>query len=129
MRRARAARGQRGQATVELALALPLAVIILAALFEIGLLVTDQVRLVNAAREATRVAVVDPDPDEVHEAARSSGLDSIELTITPRPEERVQGEPLTVKLSYHPQGRVPLIGELFARATLDAAATMRIEQP
>lgn len=129
MERAPAARGQRGQATVELALALPFAVIILAALFEIGLLVSDQVRLVNAAREAARVAVVDSDPEAVRAAARTSGLDPIELTITPRPEERVQGEPLTVKLSYRPSGRVPLIGELFTRAPLDAATTMRIEQP
>jgi hypothetical protein len=103
--------------------------VILAALFEIGLLVADQVRVVNAAREAARVAVVDPNPDAARAAARTSGLAPIELTITPRPEERVQGEPLTVKLSHRPQGRVPLIGELFARATLDATATMRIEQP
>lgn len=125
----RAQRGQRGQATVELALALPLAVLILAALFEIGLLVTDQVRLVNAAREAARAAVVDPDPEAAREAARAAGLDGIEVSVTPRPEQRVQGEPLKVSLSYQPGGRVPLIGELFARATLDATATMRIEQP
>ena len=51
----------RGQATVELALVLPLVVFGLLAILQVGLVVRDQVAVVHAAREAARAASVDPD--------------------------------------------------------------------
>lgn len=120
---------QGGQATVELALCLPILVLVLACVVEIGLLVGDQVRLWHAAREGARIAVVDPATEEVREAAQSSGLEPLEVEVTPGPTERRQGEALTVALSYNPRARVPLLGVLFERTELHATATMRIEQP
>lgn len=119
----------RGQATVELALCLPILVILVAALFEIGMLATDRVRLVHAAREAARVAVVEHDPQPAIEAARAGGLHDLDVVISPGPESRVQGSPLTVRLSYRPQGRVPLLGALFQKLELESRAVMRIERP
>lgn len=119
----------RGQATVELALCLPVLVILVAALFEIGMLATDRVRLVHAAREAARVAVVEHDPQRVIEAARAGGLHDLDVVISPGPESRVQGSPLTVRLSYRPPGRVPLLGALFQKLELESRAVMRIERP
>ena len=52
---------ERGQTTVELALALPVVMFVVAALVEVGFLVSDQVRLAHAAREAARVEVVERD--------------------------------------------------------------------
>jgi Flp pilus assembly protein TadG len=52
-------RRERGQATVELALILPVVALILAALVQTGMVVVDHVRLWHAAREAARAAVVD----------------------------------------------------------------------
>ena len=120
---------QRGQATVELALCLPVLVLLLACLVEIGLLAADQVRLWHAAREGARIAVVDSTVQEVRTAAESAGLKPLALQITPGPSERGPGEPLTVAVSYHPRSRVPLLGALFERTELRASATMRIEQP
>lgn len=100
----------------------------LGALVQIGLIVGDQGRLWHAAREAARVAVVDSDAAAVLEAAHSSGLDDIEITIEPSPQARVAGKPLTVMVRYRPTGRVPIIGKLFERVELQAQATMRIEQ-
>ena len=120
---------ERGQATVELALCLPIVIFLVAALVQVGIIVSDQARLWHAAREAARVAVVDPDPARTEEVARSSGLSSIDVDVDPSPVFRRMGEPLTVSLSFSPHGGVPLISKLFEGVDLTAHATMRIEQP
>lgn len=126
----RARRGaEDGQATVELALALPILALLLAGIVEVGMLVADQGRLWHAAREAVRVAVVDPDLDDVRAAAERPGLAPVEVEISPRAHLRRQGDPLTVSLVYRPRGRVPLFGAFLERLILRSQATMRIEQP
>ncbi len=122
-------RGERGQATVELALGLPLLVLLLAGLVEVGLLVADQTRIWHAAREGARVAVVDPDSADAVAAAERSGLQPLRVEVSPAPEFRRQGDPLTVTVRYGPKPRVPLFGVLLERVELVARATMRIEQP
>ena len=72
--------------------------------------------------------MVDDDDSEIRAAAESGGLDGIELTVTPRPELRRQGEALSVHLAYNPPARTPIVGLLIHRITLRAEATMRIEQ-
>ena len=126
----RAGKGaERGQSTVELALLLPVLALLLAALVEIGLLVGDQGRLWHAAREAVRIAVVDPDISDIEEAAERGGLRPIEVTVEPEPHLRRQGDPLTVTLVHRPARRIPLVDRLLERTELTARATMRIEQP
>ncbi len=120
---------QRGQSTVELAFCLPVLALVLAALVEIGMLVSDQTRLWHAAREAARVAVVDPERAPVIEAVERGGLKHVEVSIDPGPAYRVQGRPLTVNLSYRPDSRVPLLAPFVDRIELHARAAMRIEQP
>jgi len=120
---------QRGQATVELALVLPLVALVIGVLVEFGMLVADQARLWHAAREAARVAAVDADEDDQLVAARETGLGPLEMVTEPKPNLRVQGEPVKVSLTYAPVGTVPLIGELFERISLTSSATMRIETP
>lgn len=120
---------EHGQATVELALALPILAFVMAAIVEVAMIAADQTRLWHAAREAARAAVVDADSAEARAAVERSGLDGIEMKVTPRAELRRQGEPLTVRLAYHPPGRVPVVGDLLGLVELTAQATMRIEQP
>jgi hypothetical protein len=120
---------ERGQATLELALCLPFLALLLAALVEVGLVVGDQARLWHAAREAARAAIVDPDPSAARAAAVRTGLHGVRVSIDPDPAHRVQGEPLTVSLTYEPDGRIPLVGELVSQVALRAEATMRIERP
>ena len=120
---------ERGQSTIEFVLLLPFLAALFAALVEIALLAGDQVRLWHAAREAARVAVVDPDPVQASIAAESSGLWPLELDIHPDMAHRVQGSPLTVRVRYDPPGHLPLLGVIVRSVDLDASATMRIEQP
>lgn len=117
-----------GQATVELALALPVLVFLVAALVELGLVSVDQVRLWHAAREAARVAAVDGSQEDITAAARRVGIDPESVDIQPEPAHRVAGEPVTVALTYFSGNHIPLIGHL-VRIRLSASATMRIEVP
>jgi hypothetical protein len=120
---------ERGQATVELALVLPSLAVILALVFEVALMGTDQVRLWHAAREAARVAVVDADPTAALAAARRSGLPGVRVELDPEPGHRVAGRPVTVQVSYAPAERVPWLGGALGSLRLQAEASMRIEQP
>jgi len=53
-------RDDRGQATVELALVLPILVLLLAGIVWVGQLMATQVQLEHAAREGARAAAVEP---------------------------------------------------------------------
>lgn len=120
---------EEGQATVELALLLPMLVLLALVLVEIGGIATDRVRVWHAAREAARVAIVDDDPVAIQDAADHSGLPGITVQVDPSPEDRVQGEPLTVHVAYRVEPSVPVVGAIFSGRMMEAAATMRIEQP
>lgn len=121
--------GERGQATVELALCLPLVATLLALVVEIGCVIADHARLWQAAREAARVSAVDTSAERVAAAARAVGPGPLDLEIEPEERYRVRGEATNVRISFQPRARVPLFGPLLARRTFVAEATMRIEQP
>ncbi len=122
-------RNDAGQATLELALGLPVLALLLAGVVEVGLLVSDHTRVWHAAREGARVAVVDPDASDVVAAAERPGLRPLDVEISPPPQLRRQGDPLTVSVRYEPRARVPLFSPFLGRVELKAQATMRIEQP
>ncbi len=123
-----AARGEDGQATVELALCLPLAAILLSAALEVGLLGLDRVRIWHAAREAARTAAVTADVSEIRASVARAGVPDAELEVSPEVHGRTAGETVTVIVSEQREGSVPLIGLLF-RTTIEGRATMRIESP
>lgn len=120
--------GERGQATVELALALPLLVILLLGVVQVGLVVRDQVLVTHAAREAVRAAAVDPDPSASRDAGIRAGAldpDQLEIVVGPRGSP---GDRVTVSVAYRGTPRLPLVGEVVERVVLRAEATMRVEQ-
>ena len=118
-----------GQSTVELALCLPLVVLVLLFVVQVGMVVLDHVRLWHAAREAARIAAVDPDADNIRRAAEGAGVRPIDVDVTPEPIYRRQGEPVTVTVSYAPSSHVPFIGALFDDLEITREASMRIEEP
>ena len=122
-------RDERGQSTVELALCLPIVVLVLAVVVQVGMVAVDHVKVWHAAREGVRVAAVDPDAEAISRAATSAGLRPLEISVEPDDLYRRQGEPVTVAVSYSPSTRVPVIGSLFDELELTAKASMRIEQP
>lgn len=120
--------GENGQATLELAFCLPIVLLILGAVIEIGLLAGDQVWVEHAAREAARAAAVDGDLADIKSAASAGGLEGLEIHVTPQSASRVQGEPVVVDVRYPRDAHVPLVGALFS-PRMSATAQMRIEKP
>ena len=121
-------RGDGGQASVELALVLPLVMILLLAVVQLGLLVRDQILVVHAAREAVREAAVDPAADAPRRAAlASSTLADARLTVTTTGRGAV-GSRVRVDVAYKAATGVPLLGAAVDRLTLRASATMRVER-
>lgn len=119
---------EEGQATLELALCLPVLALVFAGVVEVALVGVDQVRVWHAAREAVRASAVEPDPQAAADAATASGLEGLEVSVEPGAEERAPGRPTTVHVSYPYESRVPVVGAVFDRFVLEADATMRIEQ-
>ena len=125
MRRGRA---DEGQASVELALVLPLVVMLLLAVVQLGLLVRDQILVVHAAREAVREAAVDPAADAPRRAAlASSTLAESRVTVTTTGRGAV-GSRVRVEVAYRAPTAVPLLGSALGDLTLRASATMRVER-
>ncbi len=109
---------ERGQATVELALVLPVVAVVALALLDLGLVLRDNVLCVHAAREAARALAVGEDP--VGAARRRSGLGSA-LTVSADASTGTA----TVELSL--SSRLAILGRLLPGATLRQSATMRME--
>lgn len=121
-------RGDGGQAAVELALVLPLVVVLLLSLVQLGLLVRDQILVVHAAREAAREAAVDPAPEAPRKAAvASSTLAEARLTVSAS-GRGAPGSRVKVEVSYRAPTAVPLVGAAVGDLTLRASATMRVER-
>ena len=120
-------RGDGGQASVELVLVLPLVVLLLLAVVQLGLLVRDQILVVHAAREAAREAAVDGSPDAPRRAAlASSTLADSRLTVTST-GRGAAGTRVKVEVAYRAPTAVPLLGAAVGDLTLRASATMRVE--
>ena len=124
----RRAREDRGQASVELALVLPLVMILLLTVAQLGLLVRDQILVVHAAREAAREAAVEPSADAPRKAAvASSSLDGSRLTVTTN-GRGAPGSRVRVDVVYRTSSPLPLVGAAVGNLTLRASATMRVER-
>jgi Flp pilus assembly protein TadG len=115
---------ERGQATVEFALLLPVLALALLAVIQVALVVRDHVAVVHAAREAARAASVDPDPGRAVSAARRT-LPGADVRVGARP---AVGEQITVEVSYTSHTDLPLVGVLFPDPTLHSSVVMRVEK-
>lgn len=118
---------ERGQATVEVALALPLVVVVLLTVVQLGLVARSQILVTHAAREAARQAAVDPNPSAAVAAARRTpGLQPERVTVEVGPRGPV-GSLVTVTVVYRAPTEVPLVGVLVGEPELKASVTMRVE--
>ncbi len=128
-RRRRAAhRCELGQTTVELALVLPFLLLLLLTVVQVGMVVRDTVLVGHAAREAARVASVDPDPAAPARAARASAsLDPERLDVVVQ-ARGAPGGSVTVVVRYRSPVIVPILRGRLPDVALEARATMRVER-
>ena len=110
---------ERGQATVEFALVLPVVVALLVGLVQIGRVVGVQVAVIDAARAGARAASVDPRQSVAEAGARAALAhgDRLEVRL-----DLVEGHPrfatVTASETVHPFG--PAL-------TIRATSTMAVE--
>jgi Flp pilus assembly protein TadG len=124
----RRGRGDGGQAAVELALVLPLVLVLLLGVVQVGLVVRDQILVVHAAREAAREAAVDPAPEAARQAALAgSALAPERLTVTVTGRGPV-GSRVRADVRYRTPTQVPLVGAAVGDLTLRATTSMRVER-
>lgn len=118
--------GARGQATLELALVLPLVLAITLLVVQVGLVVRDQQLVLNAAREGARSAATDPVAAAARQAAVNSGdLDADRLDVVLASDAAT----VTVTVTYRSATDVPLVGPLLGDVTLTESVTMHRETP
>ena len=115
----------RGQATVEFALLLPVAVVALLVIAQIGLVVHARVMLTHAAREGVRVAAVGGSDAEVTAAVVDAGsLDPAQLTVAVTRDASV----VRVLLVYEMQTDVSVVGAILNDPKMSSVAAMYREQ-
>ena len=125
----RPSNGQRGSSAVEFALVLPLVLLLLLALVQVGVLARDQLVLTQASRAGAREAAVEASGGAVEDAVRGAavGLDGDRLRVE-IVRAGARGSPVTVSLEYEAPIAATLAGWLFPESvTLRVSATMRQE--
>ena len=129
---ARTTRTDVGQATVELAVVLPLVVMLLVLVLQIALVARDQVMVVHAAREAARSAAVaeaaGDRPEAATRAARASGAFApAQMSVVT--ELLDGGRRVRATVRHTNRTDLPLVGALLPDVDLEASAVMRVERP
>lgn len=116
---------ERGQASVELALVLPLIALLALAILQTALVGRDAVLLSHAAREAARAAAIEPGSGGAA-ARRASGLDEGRLKVT---EHRRGDRLVRVEVRYRSVTDLPVIGALVPDVRLSTTIVIRSEAP
>ncbi|MDZ7676799.1 MAG: TadE/TadG family type IV pilus assembly protein [Acidimicrobiales bacterium] len=119
-------RGTRGQATVELALGLPIVLVGVLLVLQLALVGRDQLLVSHATREAARAAAVDDRAGAARAAAVGSNgaLDPERLQV----DADRRGDHVVVTVRYRAPTNLPLVGALVPDPTLHSRITMLIER-
>ena len=113
---------QAGQATVEFALALPIVLIVILGMTQVGVAIRNELAVELAAREGARAASVSASPQSAASAAAAAAVD---LPIAVRTD--VTATAVTVTVTYVDPTDVPIIGQFIGPSTHQATATMALE--
>lgn len=114
-----------GQATVEVALAVPLLVVVMLFGVQIALVIRDQIATIAAAREAARAVVVADGKTNVADAAvaRTAALNPSRRSV----KVSINGGLVTAIVTYRSPTDLPLVGIFIPDITVHSSATMALE--
>lgn len=121
-----------GQALVEMALVLPLLLLLLIGILEFGRIMGAYMVINDLSREGARYGVVGHNDGEIQTLVKSrrAWLDEDKLTVsvTPAFETRNEGEPLKVKVDYAVSLMTPVFSNILPNPVpLSADCIMRVE--
>lgn len=119
--------GERGQATVELAVLVPVFVMLLVAVVQAGVLVGDHLAVLDAARIGARAAALDPTPGAVARAHERHGVELDGGSVGLSGDLR-EGGIATITVERRPT-RLALVGRFLGAMTITESVTFRIEDP
>jgi Flp pilus assembly protein TadG len=108
---------------VEFAVALPIVVVAMLAIAQVGVAVRNEVAVELAAREGARAAAVSSDPAAASAAARRAVDLPMDVAVS------VDATTVTVTVSYVDPTDIAIIGAAIGPVTHRASATMAIEPP
>lgn len=119
-----------GQSTVEFVLVLPVLLLAVLVVVQVGLVVRDSLVVQDLAREAARAAAVEPRQVVVDQVIRqgSARLDP-QRTLVSLDRGVDSGQFVTATVGYESPTSVPIVGLLIGDVYLSAAVTMRVEYP
>ncbi|MDW7650964.1 MAG: TadE/TadG family type IV pilus assembly protein [Bacillota bacterium] len=124
-------RNQKGQALVESALVLPIILLLLLGMVELGRVSNAYLAVMHAARHGARYGAVGATNDEIISRVLSSAahLDSTNLTVLINPESgRQSGQDIKVTVTYPITMLTPLTGSIFTEPiTVRSDITMLVE--
>ncbi|ADL11781.1 TadE/TadG family type IV pilus assembly protein [Acetohalobium arabaticum] len=126
-------RRRRGQALVELALVLPVLLLILFGIVEFGRIFHAYLVIANAARVGAREGAITNDDTDIKDAVRTAAdhsldLNRLSIAISPDPANRNKGDSLTVEVDYDVEVFAPIIAQLVPDPfPINSTMVMRIE--
>ncbi len=125
-------RVEAGQAVVELALVVPVLVLLLLGIAEFGRLYGAYLTVEQAAREGARVAALGGSDSDVIQAVDNAAswldLKQLSVSITPSQGQRLAGQSVTVEVDYRFNFVAPVISSLVGNSILlHSKMIMRIE--
>ena len=123
---------KRGQSIVEMAIILPILILILMSIIDFGLMFNSALVINNASREGARSAAVGHGDSEITAMIQNltSELDqgSISIEINPLEGSRTRGEQVTVRITYQNEMITPIISAIVGDfVELNAETVMRVE--
>lgn len=122
---------QKGQSLIEFALVVPLLLLLLCGIFDIGRLMYGYLHLNLAAQEAVRMGGLGKADSEITTFARNyvhlGNAASLQITVTPNDTNRKSGEYVTVQLRYPLTYLTPLVANILPPPVISADSTIRVE--
>ena len=116
-------RADNGQATVELALAMPLLCVLALGVVQLAMVMRDQIAAIEIARMAARAAAVATDPMSAAATAAAAARSDASVSTS------IVGSTVTVEVSIVNSTDVPLIGAWLPAVELRSDASMLLEPP
>ena len=113
---------QSGQATVEFALTLPIVLLVILGMTQVGVAIRNELAVELAAREGARAASVSASPAA---AAATAATAAVALPISV--STQVTGARVTVTVTYVDPTDVAIIGRVIGSSTHRATVTMALE--
>lgn len=123
---------KKGQSMVEMALILPIILLLFLGMFEFSRIFGSYLLVNHASREGARMASIGKTDAEIQAniASRVSALNvsDLQVTLTPAYESRMTGDDVRVRITYKVQIYAPGISNLIANPfPMEANTYMRVE--